>query len=117
LKASSWCSVELGPVELLLNAVKGFIADLAPCAQPMQCRALGSDRVEPQFVVFSRSPRLTLIFGNPPGGLYCSRTVAAAVDVSPSRRNNAYAFIFARLEFNGVILLSMHQLRVNRFKQ
>ncbi len=56
------------PVELLLNAVKGFIADLAPHTQPVQCRALGSDRVEPQFVVFGRSLRLMLIFGNLAGG-------------------------------------------------
>jgi hypothetical protein len=68
LKASGWRSIELGPVELLLNAVKGFIADLAPRVQPVQCRALGSDRVEPQFVVFGRSLRLMLIFGNLAGG-------------------------------------------------
>jgi hypothetical protein len=55
LKASGWCSIELGPVELLLNAVKGFITDLAPRAQPVQCRALGSDRVEPQFGGFNIS--------------------------------------------------------------
>jgi hypothetical protein len=32
LKASGWCGIELGPVELLLNAVKGFFSDLAPRA-------------------------------------------------------------------------------------
>ena len=32
LKASGWRGIELGPVELLLNAVKGFFADLAPRA-------------------------------------------------------------------------------------
>src|ERR1700736_5064931 len=44
LKASGWRGIELGPVELLLNAVKGFFADLAPRAQALQCRALGGDR-------------------------------------------------------------------------
>ena len=44
LKASGWRGIELGPVELLLNAVKGFFADLAPLAQALHCRALGGDR-------------------------------------------------------------------------
>ena len=44
LKASGWCGIELGPVELLLNAVKGFFSDLAPRAQALQCRALRGDR-------------------------------------------------------------------------
>jgi hypothetical protein len=44
LKAPGWRGIELGPVELLLNAVKGFFPDLAPRAQPLQCRALGGDR-------------------------------------------------------------------------
>jgi hypothetical protein len=44
LKAVGWRGIELGPVELLLNAVKGFFADLAPLAQALQCRALGGDR-------------------------------------------------------------------------
>jgi hypothetical protein len=44
LKAPGWRGIELRPVELLLNAVKGFFPDLAPRAQPLQCRALGGDR-------------------------------------------------------------------------
>ena len=44
LKAAGWRGIELGPIELLLNAVKGFFADLAPLAQALQCRALGGDR-------------------------------------------------------------------------
>ena len=44
LKASGWRGIELGPVELLLNAVKDFFADLAPRAQAVQCRALGGNR-------------------------------------------------------------------------
>jgi hypothetical protein len=44
LKASGWRGIELGPVEVLLNAVKGFFANLAPRAQAVQCRALGGDR-------------------------------------------------------------------------
>jgi hypothetical protein len=44
LKTSGWRGIELGPVELLLNAVKGFFADLAPRSQAVQCRALGGDR-------------------------------------------------------------------------
>jgi hypothetical protein len=39
-KASGWRGIELGPVELLLNAVEGFFADLAPRAQAVRCRAL-----------------------------------------------------------------------------
>jgi hypothetical protein len=37
---SGWRGIELGPVELLLNTVEGFFADLAPRAQAVQCRAL-----------------------------------------------------------------------------
>jgi hypothetical protein len=44
LKAAGRRGIELGPVELLLNAVKGFFADLTPRAQALQCRALGRDR-------------------------------------------------------------------------
>jgi hypothetical protein len=44
LKAAGRRGIELRPVELLLNAVKGFFADLAPRAQAVQCRALGGDR-------------------------------------------------------------------------
>jgi hypothetical protein len=44
LKAAGWRGIELGPVELLLNAVKRFFADVAPRAQALQCRALGRDR-------------------------------------------------------------------------
>ena len=43
-KAAGWRGFELGPVELLLNAVKDFFADLAPGAQAVQCRALGGNR-------------------------------------------------------------------------
>jgi len=68
LKASGWRGIELGPVELLLNAVKGFFADLSPLAQALQCRALRGDRAQPQFVVFGSSLRLVLVFGNLAGG-------------------------------------------------
>jgi hypothetical protein len=44
LKAAGRRGIELGPVELLLNAVKDFFADLTPRAQALQCRALGRDR-------------------------------------------------------------------------
>ena len=44
LKASGWRGIELGPVELFLNAVKSFFANLAPLAQALQCCALGGDR-------------------------------------------------------------------------
>ena len=44
LKASGRRGIELGPVELFLNAPKSFFANLAPLAQALQCCALGGDR-------------------------------------------------------------------------
>jgi hypothetical protein len=44
------------------------VANLALRAQAVQRFALGSDRAQPQLVLFSRSPRLVVVFGDLAGG-------------------------------------------------
>jgi len=89
LKASGWRGIELGPVELLLNAVTGFFPVLAPRPQALQCRALGGDRAQPQFVVFGSSLRSILVFGDVAGGRVFLAAIVAVGDVSPSRLSSA----------------------------
>jgi hypothetical protein len=70
-KSPAACFSEPGPVELFLDAAKGFVANLALRAQVVQRFALGSDRAQPQLVIFGRSLRLVVYL------LSCSRTYSS----------------------------------------
>src|SRR5882672_6507185 len=56
--------VELGPVQLFLDAMIGFVSDAAPPAQLIQLTSLGLDRPHPQPVEFRRGLRLALVLGH-----------------------------------------------------
>ena len=56
--------VELGPVQLLLQAMKGFVADPALGAHAIERLPLGANRPQPEPVVVRRRLRLARVLGH-----------------------------------------------------
>ena len=64
LEAAGGRRVELGPVDLLLDAMIGLVADRSLRSQALQRLPLNLDRAQPQLVVLGRRLRLVGIFGD-----------------------------------------------------
>src|SRR3954451_22443410 len=68
LEAAGRRGIELGPVDLLLETMIGFIADRAFAAQALERLALVLDRAQPQLVVLGRRLRIVRLLRHSAGG-------------------------------------------------
>src|SRR5258705_12216362 len=85
LEAAGRRGVELGPVDLLLEAMIGFIADRAFAAQALERLALVLDRAQPQLVVLGRGLWIVRLLRHSAGsslllahGCCCGRPISPA---------------------------------------